>query len=59
MAINPAAPPPRCWSTKARCSYELKLNEKLTIEANGGGSSVDVEITHLVGLAAAMGFGEE
>jgi hypothetical protein len=23
------------------------LNEKLTIEAKGGGSSVDVEITHL------------
>jgi hypothetical protein len=40
-------------------SYKLKLNEKLTIEANGGGSSVDVEMTHLVGVVEAMGFVEE
>ena len=40
-------------------SYKLKLSEKLTVEANGGGSTVDQEMTHLVGVVEAMGFVEK
>jgi hypothetical protein len=34
----------------------LKYDEKLTVEANGGNSSVDVAMAHLVGLVEAMGY---
>lgn len=37
-------------------AFSLKYQEKLTIEANGGNSSVDVAMAHLVGLVEAMGY---
>jgi len=37
-------------------AYALKYEQKLTIEANGGNSSVDVAMAHLVGLVEAMGY---
>lgn len=40
-------------------TYKLKLNEKLTIQANGSSSTVDQAIANLVGIVEAMGFVEK
>jgi hypothetical protein len=37
-------------------SFTVKYDQTLTVEANGGGSSVAVAMTHLVGLVEAMGY---
>lgn len=34
----------------------VKYDQQLTVEANGGNSSVDVAMAHLVGLVEAMGY---
>lgn len=40
-------------------TYKPKLNEKLTIQANGSGSNVDQATANLVGIVEAMGFVEK
>lgn len=40
-------------------TYKLKLNEKLTIQANGSGSTADQATANLVGVVEAMGFAQK
>jgi hypothetical protein len=40
-------------------SFTVKYAQQLTVEANGGGSSVAIALAHLVGLVEAMGYSSE